>query len=102
MKLANKSQTVGNVTRYEVDYSQWLDEGRTLKSTGFSATLVNDAAGNLPPTDVTVDQVSVTATHLYFFVHGGSGNETFTVQVQVTDTLNEIVIDTVDFTCRAP
>jgi hypothetical protein len=102
MLIASRAHTAGNSTRYEVDYSQWLDEGRTLLNSAFTAAMINDALGNAPPSDVTIANVSVTSTHLYFFVEGGSLNENFTVQVQVKDTLNEIVIDTINFNVIAP
>lgn len=97
MIIGRKQHTAGNVTRYEIDYEEWLDEGRTLENSGFSATLVAPA-----PTDVTITNVSVTAHRLFFFVGGGSINEAFTVQTQVTDTLGEIVIDTITFTVVQP
>lgn len=97
MKIGSKQHTAGNATRYEVDYSYWLEYGRTLKGTAFSA-----AIQGTPPADVTISAVSVTADQLYFLVSGGSVNEVFTVQVQVSDTLNEVVIDTIDFTVVAP
>lgn len=103
MKIASKTHTAGNSTRYEIDYSQWLDEGRTLLNSLFTAAMINDPnTGAIPPADVTIANVSVTASHLYFFVEGGSLNETFTVQVQVKDTLNEIVTDTIEFNVVAP
>ena len=99
MLIGNKQHTAGNRTRYEIDYEEWLDEGRTLnQSSGFSAALAPGSTVN----DVTIDQVSVTSHRLYFFVSGGSINEAFTVQVQVTDTLGEIVTDTVNYTVVAP
>lgn len=98
MLIGQKFHTAGAVRRFEVDYDEWLDDGRTLNQvSGFSATLVAPA-----PADVTINQVSVTTHKLYFFVTGGAVNEAFTVQVQVTDTLGEIVIDTVGFTVIAP
>jgi hypothetical protein len=98
MLIGIKQHTAGNKTRYHVNYRDWLDAGRTLnQSTGFSATVLAPA-----PADVTVDQASVTADDLYFWVNGGSLNEAFTVQVQVTDTLGEVVIDTINFTVVPP
>jgi hypothetical protein len=99
MRIAQRFHGAGNKTRYEVDYFNWLQEGRTLSpNNGFSAALADGST----VTDVTVDQVSVTSTKLFFWVSGGSINEAFTVQTQVTDTLGEIVNDTVDFTVVAP
>lgn len=98
MLIGSKQHTAGNKTRYQVNYRDWLDAGRTLnQSTGFSAAVVAPA-----PADVTVDQASVTADDLFFWVSGGSINEAFSVQVQVTDTLGEIVIDTINFTVIPP
>lgn len=99
MLIGTKQHTAGNKTRYEIDYDEWLDEGRTInQSVGFSAALV---AGSTV-TDVTVGTASVTASKLYFWVQGGSVNEAFTAQVQITDTLGEIVIDTVNFNVVSP
>lgn len=98
MLIATKQHTAGNKTRYEVLYDEWLDCGRTLNQVnGFSATLVAPA-----PADVTVGQASTTSHSLYFWVQGGSVNEVFTVQVEVADTLGEIVVDTILFTVVAP
>jgi hypothetical protein len=101
MKIARKAFSVGAALRYVVDYGYWLQEGRTLSPTTGACTAVliadPDIPGSSVPTDVTVNQIQVTADKLYFFVTGGSVNETFTVQVQATDTLGEIIIDTVEF-----
>lgn len=98
MLLATKQHTAGNKTRYGVDYCEWLEVGRTLdQSAGFTAT-VNAPA----PADITLSGVSVTATRLYFFVAGGSLNEAFTVETKVTDTLGEVVVDTIQFTVVQP
>ena len=98
MLIGQRHHTAGNTTRFEVDYYNWLEDGRTIAPTGFSAALAADST----VTDVVISNVSVTASKLYFFVSGGSVNETFTLQTQVTDTLGEVVIDTVIFTVVAP
>jgi len=49
-----------------------------------------------------VNNVSATPDKIYYWVQGGSVNEAFTVQIQATDTLGEIVIDTVQFTVVQP
>lgn len=98
MLIATRQHTAGNKTRYEIDYDEWLEAGRTLNQiSGFSATLVAPA-----PADVAVNQASTTSLRLYFWVQGGAVNETFTVEVAVTDTLGEIVVDTVQFVVVAP
>ncbi len=92
MNIGRKAFSAGSLIRYEVDYAYWLDHGRTLKATGFSATLLAGA-----PADAAISNVGVTSDKLYFFVTATAVNASFTVQVQVTDTLNEVVIDTIDF-----
>lgn len=97
MKIGNKAFSAGSVIRYEVDYEYWLENGRTLKGTGFSVTVLPDPVSGLVPPDALITNVTVTSERLYFFVTATVVNETFTVQVQAADTLNEVVIDTVDF-----
>lgn len=105
MKIARKTFSAGASIRYFVDYSYWLQEGRTLNETlgACTATLIADPdiSNSTIPTDVTVNQIQVTSDKLYFFVNGGSINETFTVQVQAKDTLGEIIIDTIEFAVLA-
>lgn len=97
MLIARKPFPAGSTIRYEVDYQYWLLHGRTLLQTAFSATLLPDPITDVAPENVTISQVSVTADRLFFFVQAIDVNETFTVQVQVSDTLGEIVIDTIEF-----
>lgn len=97
MLIGLKQHSAGDTIRYEVDYSEWLDEGRTIRPNNFSATILVPA-----PADIVITSVSVTADKLYFFVTGGSANEAFTVQVSITDTLGEVVVDTINFTVVAP
>lgn len=97
MIIGRKTFSAGNITRYEVDYSYWLEQGRTLAPTGFTAVVI-PAADGTTVSDIVINQVSVTSDALFFFVSGGSVNEAFTVQVQVTDTLGEVVVDTILFT----
>jgi hypothetical protein len=99
MLIGSKQHTAGAKTRWRIDYREWLDDGRTLNQlSGFSATL------SVPPAlnDVTISGVTVTEDDLFFFVQGGSLNEAFTIALQVTDTLGEIVPDTINFTVVQP
>lgn len=101
MKIARKAFSIGSTTRYFVNYEYWLQEGRTLSQVALAcnATLIADpdVPGSFVPTDVVVNQIQVTADKLYFFVSGGAVNETFTVEVQATDTLGEVIVDTIEF-----
>lgn len=94
MNLGRKPFTVGNTSRFSVDYSNWLEEGCTLKS---GTAVVNGV------NDVTITNVLVAPSgRLYFTLAGGSLNENFTVAVSITDSRNEIKNDTCAFNCVAP
>jgi len=96
MKLKSLFHTAGNVIRYILDYEQFLDPGTTI--TAFTAVI--DPASS---TSATITQVSVNPEgEGVFFVNGGAVNETFTVDVQGTDSRGEIVKDTITFTVVAP
>lgn len=96
MNLGRKPFTVGNTTRYSVDYSAWLFDGCTLVSG--TATML---AGG--PADIVISAVSVAPSgRLYFTLHGGSLNEVFTIAVSITDSRSEIKNDTCNFNCVAP
>lgn len=99
MLIGNKPFTAGNTTRYEIDYSDWLDDGVTLSS----ATVVMDPKFTATVTDITISGVVVQLAHkVVFFLHGGSVNETFTLDVQVVDSRAETKNDTMNFTVVAP
>jgi hypothetical protein len=96
MNLGRKLFTVGNTTRYAVDYSQWLGEG---------VTLVSGTAVQLAPAvaDIVISAVSVAPSgRLYYTLSGGSLNETFTIAVQITDSRSEIKNDSCSFLVVAP
>lgn len=96
MNLGRKPFTIGNTTRFSVDYSNWLEEGCTLK-TGTAVMGVPSVS------DVTITNVSVAPSNrLYFTLNGGSLNENFTIAVSITDSRNEIKNDTCSFNCVSP
>ena len=93
MLLGRKVHTAGNIIRYEIDYSDWLEEGVSL----VTATVTG------APSDITLTGVGMLTPHkVVFTMGGGSVNENFTLAVQVTDTRNETKNDTVGFTIQAP
>lgn len=92
--LGYKSHTEGNRTVYDVDYDNWLDPGINLVS-GATVTLSDDFTATV--TDVTIEDISVHARHLTFVLEGGSVNETFTLDVQATNSRGEIKNNTVGF-----
>jgi hypothetical protein len=96
MNLGRKNFTVGNTTRYSVNYSAWLEDGVTLVS-GTAVMGVPSVA------DIVISAVSVAPSgRLYFTLHGGSVNENFTIAVSITDSRSEIKNDTCPFQCVAP
>jgi len=99
MNLGTKNHTAGNTTRYAVDYSNWLDEGVTLVSTSGHAVL--DPTTAAP--DVVITNVSIVPSgQLIFFVLATVVNETFTIDVQITDSRGEVKNDTCNFRVVAP
>lgn len=96
MLIGSKQHSAGDRIRYEVDYLDWLDEGRTIRPSNFSAVVSSGT------TTATIESISVTSDKLFFFVNGGAVNETFTVEVSIKDTLDEVVVDTINFTITAP
>ena len=90
--LAKKPHTVGNRKRWTITYARWLPEGVTIASE--TVTSSSNTA--------TVDGVTSKDHHLTFFTNGGVLNETFTVSVQIVDTIGQIKNDTVEFTVVSP
>lgn len=99
MKLARKPHTAGDKIRYEIDYSNWLEEGDVLSVTPGDCAVANITTA---VTDVVISGLTVQSKYLYFFVSGGSAGEGFTVQVTAKDNRGEIAIDTIEFFVVAP
>lgn len=98
MILGQKAHTAGDTIRYIIDYSRWLEDGVSLSI----ATVAMDPGSSLIH-DITISLVTVLAAHsrVSFLMAGGSVNETFTLDVQVTDSRGEIKNDTLQFTVVA-
>lgn len=99
MLLGQKAHTAGNTIRYEIDYENWLDDGVTLTA----ATVVLDPAFTATVKDITITGVvTQLGNKVVFVMAGGSVNENFTLDVQVTDSRNEVKKDTLGFNIVAP
>lgn len=98
MLLGTKLHTAGNTRRFQIDYSNWLEEGESLSS----GTVVKPPGVALP--DITLSPAAsvLNSTHLLFTMAGGSANEAFTLNVQITNSRGEVKNDTVGFTVVAP
>lgn len=97
MLLAHRTLCCGDVRRYEVSYTQFLDKGITLKLP------VVAVAAQTPAALSTVGSVSLNpeTTHLIFYVTAAALPETFTANVQVQDTNGETINDTINFSVVA-
>jgi hypothetical protein len=99
MDLGFRKITQGDVRRYEVDYSQFLPHGAKLKS----PTGTIGPTGGSFTSSIGAVSLDVTDTKVFIFITGGTAlNEKFTVTLQVQDTFNETVNDTLNFTVVAP
>lgn len=98
MLVGQSKLAQGDVRRITVDYSDWL-QYRGSHIQNVNATVIT--AGVV--STVSSPQTDSKSKSAIFFVHASSVlNEAFTVQVQVTDTLGQVVNDTVTFTVIAP
>lgn len=98
MPLKRIAHGAGNHIRYEIDYSDFLEDGTHL-TTG---TVTSDP-GSPVPADVTIGPVTVSPSNrLIFLLSGGSVNELFTLDVQVTNSRNEVKNDTLSVYIIAP
>lgn len=95
MSLGRITHTAGNKTRYVLTYEDWLLDGESL-TTG---TVVLDPDFTATVTDVVISDVAVNNSKdaLIFFLAGGSVDEIFTIDVQITNSRGEIKNDTIDF-----
>jgi hypothetical protein len=100
MILGQKAHTAGDTIRYIVNYTDWLEDGVSLST----ATVVLDPAFTAAVTNITISGVTVLTEHnkVAFVMSGGSVNENFTLDVQVTDSRSEVKNDTLLFQIVAP
>ena len=97
MLLGHRNLTAGDTRRYEVDYTDFLARGAKLtKPTGYfnTGTTFTSSLGTMA--------LDESATKVFVFVTGGVVNEQFTLTIQVQDTFNEVVNDTITFTIVSP
>lgn len=95
MSLGRLTFTAGNKTRFVIEYEDWLLDGETL----VSGTVDLNAAFTATVTDITISAVTVNNSKnaLRFFLEGGSVEEIFTLDIQITNSRGEIKNDTIEF-----
>jgi hypothetical protein len=100
MILGQKAHTAGDTIRYIVNYTDWLEDGVSLTA----GTVVLDPLFTATVRDITISGVTVLTEHnkVAFVMAGGSVNENFTLDVQITDSRNEVKNDTLLFQVVAP
>lgn len=93
MLLGQRSIGYGCTFEYRVKYEDFLDEGAYLATVNSvtvpSGTVSTIGTGNQAPS-LWPDKKSFT-----FFVLAGSVSENFTITINVTDSLGNVVIDTI-------
>jgi hypothetical protein len=90
--LGSKQHTVGNTTRWNVNYALWLEkDGANIEQI--------DVESNSPT--CTVANISVLGPDVFFFLTGGTLNERLMVALTMTDNIGNIKNDTIAFTVVA-
>ena len=99
MLLGSQNITAGDKRRYFVDYGEFLIKGAIL--TAVTVTVSAGATSSVG-TGPTAPALNVDEKGIIFWLTGGTLNEKFTANIQVTDNNSEIVNDTIQFTVVAP
>ena len=90
--LGSKQHTVGNTTRWNVNYAGWLEkDGANIEQVDIQSNSVTCTAAN----------ISVLGPDVFFFLSGGVQNERFVVSLTMTDNIGNIKHDTISFTVVA-
>jgi hypothetical protein len=92
MLLGSKQHTAGDTKRWRLDYSRWLDNTATIET----AMIVSSSVS------LTVGAPTVLGRDVLFLLSGGVVNETATLSVEMTDSLDNTKRDTIKFTVVAP
>lgn len=109
MLIGSKNLANGDIRRVIIDYRDWLLEGDWLSVVvaSIGSTSVDNKGHfvNVPPasglyaSNVTLDQENKS---VYLTVNAGNVNGNFTLQVEVTDTIGQVITDTLAFTVSNP
>ena len=91
MLLGSQQHTIGNTTRWTIDYSRWLDNTAEIQS----ITAHSSSAA------LTVTMPTILGHQVQFFISGGNLNETATITLTMVDSFGNTKIDTVLYTVVA-
>jgi hypothetical protein len=90
--LGSKAHTAGDIRKWRVDYTQWLENTSDIEQVDVQSDSATCTVGN----------VSVLGPEVVFFLSGGALNERLKVSLVMTDKLGNQKTDTIAFTCVAP
>lgn len=90
--LGSRKHTAGDITRWTVDYSRWLENTATI--------LTADVRSSSET--CTAEDSSVLGRMVIFFMNGGEQGETLVVTITISDSLQNVKTDTLSFTVVAP
>jgi hypothetical protein len=86
--MFSKQHTLGNIIRWKVNYTRWLDK---------AANIVNAQVSSSSAT-CTVSGTTVQGDDVIFYLNGGAANETLTVALAMTDNNGNRKNDAIKFT----
>lgn len=89
MSVAAYTKTPTEKKRYEIDYTDWLDDDETLS--GVPSFTIND--GNPGSLVISLPVIDATGKLLWFFISGGDDGETYQLVVEVTTSAGQIKDD---------
>lgn len=93
MILGSKQHTVGDIKRWTVDYSRWLENPASIVSA--TVTSSSTSCTITPP-------ATVLGKEVIFFLSGGTVGEKLTVSIVMVDSDTNQKHDTIVFTVVAP
>ncbi len=102
MLLSSKNVGAGDTRRVTISYDDFLAKGETI------STIAVTAAVTIPPAISSIGSGGLAPSRflderaIVFYVLAASINEKFTVDIQITTSLSQIVNDTITFTVVAP
>lgn len=102
MLLGSRNQAVGDTRRYRVSYEGFLPNGVFISAVTVTTPNITPGFTSAIGTGAIAPQLSPDKRAVYFWVVAGNLNETFTAQIEITDTNSQVVNDTIDFQIVAP
>jgi hypothetical protein len=86
--MFSKQHTLGNVIRWKVNYTRWLDKAANIVSAQVSSSSAT----------CTVSGMAVQGDDIIFYLNGGAANETLTVALVMNDNNGNKKNDAIKFT----